>query len=136
MVILCDSEKVSRLEEQKITDIIGQLLGQKGAILCLKTPRWELVLHTRLRYGNISYEKQDVLHRKKEWEATGNFTRDLPTEWKSIANVELKIYRNAEGVVHAVVNQEGQTAEDLMKQATDLIGRFPPSGNKDVSDVD
>ena len=135
MVILYDSEKVSRLEEQKITDIIGQLLGQKGVIL-LKTPCRELVLHTRLGKGNISYEKQDVLHRKKEWEATGNFTRDLPTEWKSIANVELKIYRNAEGVVHAVVNQEGQTAEDLMKQATDLIGRFPPSGNKDVSDVD
>ena len=71
MVILCESEKVSRLEEQNITDIIGQHLGQKGVILCLKTPRGELVLHTRLRYGKISYEKNDVVHRKREWEATG-----------------------------------------------------------------
>lgn len=137
VVILCDSEKLSRVEEENVTDTIGQLLGQKGVILCLKTPRGELVLHTRLRYGNISYEKHDVLQRKKEWEATGYFTRDLQAEWKSFANVELKIYKNAEGVVHAVVNPEGQTAENLFKPASDLIGRFLPSGkNKDVLDVD
>ena len=108
MVILCASEKVSRLEEQKITHIIGQLLGQKGVILLkVKTPCVELVLHTRLRKGNISYEKQDVLHRKKEWEATGYLTRQLRAEWQSIANAELKVYQNAEGVVNIVVNSEG-----------------------------
>ena len=91
------------------------------------------MLHTRLRKGNISYEKQDVLHRKKEWEATGYFTRDLHAKWQSIANAELKVYQNAEGVVHTVVNSEGQTAENLMKQANDLIGHFFQSvNNEDV----
>ena len=91
------------------------------------------MLHTRLRKGNISYEKQDVLHRKKEWEATGYLTRDLRAKWQSIANAELKVYQNAEGVVHTVVNPEGQTAENLMKQASDLISHFFQSvNNEDV----
>ena len=132
MVILCDSEKLSRLEEENITDIIGQLLGQKGKILCLKTSRGELVLHTRLRYGKISYEGKDVVHRKKEWEATGYLTRDLHAKWESIADAELKIYQSTEGV-HTVVH----TAKDLMKQASDFISPFyPSSDNKDGLDLD
>ena len=136
MVILCESEKVSRLEEQNITDIIGQLLGQKGVILCLKTPRGELVLHTRLRYGKISYEKKDVVHRKKEWEATGYLTRDLHVKWESIADAELKIYQSAKGV-HTVVHHEGQTVKHLRKKASDFISTFfPSSDNKDDLDLD
>lgn len=129
MVILCESEKVSRLEEQNITDIIGQHLGQKGVILSLKTPRGELVLHTRLRYGKISYEKQDVVHRKKEWEATGYFTRDLHAKWKFIADAELKIYQSAKGV-HTVVH----TAKDLISDFVSTF--FPSSDNKDGLELD
>lgn len=137
MVILYDSEKVSPPEEQNIADIVGQLLGQKGVIVSLKTPRGELVLHTRLRYGNISYEKQDVLYRKKGWEATDYFKRALRAEWKSSANAELKIYENAGVVVNTVVNPKGQTAENLMKKAGDLVGYFFQSGNnKDDLEVD
>lgn len=129
MVILCDSEKLSRLEEENITDIIGQLLGQKGVILCLKTPRGELMLHTRLRYGKISYEEKDVVHRKKEWEATGYLTRDLHAKWEYIADAELKIYQSAKGV-HTVVH----TAKDLI---SDFISAFFPStDNKDGLDLD
>ena len=137
MVILCESEKVSRLEEQNITDIIGQHLGQKGVILSLKTPRGELVLHTRLRYGKISYEKNDVVHRKKEWEATGYLTRDLHAKWESIADAELMIYQSAKGV-HTVVHPEDQTVlKHLMKQASDFISTFfPSSDNKDGLDLD
>lgn len=136
MVILCESEKVSRLEEQNITDIIGQHLGEKGVILCLKTPRGELVLHTRLRYGTISYETNDVVHRTKEWEATGYLTRDLHAKWQSIADAELKIYQSAKGV-HTVVHPGGQTVKHLMKQASDFISTFfPSSDNKDGLDLD
>lgn len=136
VVILCDSEKLSRLEEENITDIIEQLLGQKGKILCLKTSRGELVLHTRLRYGKISYEKKDVVHRKKEWEATGYLTRDLHAKWESIADAELKIYQSTEGV-HTVVHPEGQTVRHLMKQASDFISTFfPSSDNKDDLGLD
>lgn len=136
MVILCDSEKVSREKEQNITDIIGQLLGQKGVILCLKTPRGELVLRTRLRNGKISSEKQDVLYRKKEWEAGDYLTQDLHAKWKCIADAQLEIYQNAEEV-RTVVHHKGQTTEYLMKQAGYLIGGLLRSNdNKDDLDVD
>ena len=137
MVILCDSEKVSREKEQNITDIIGQLLSQKGVILCLKTPRGELVLRTRLRYGKISYEIQAVLHRKKEWEAADHLTQGLHAKWKSTASAQLEIYQNAEGEVRTVVDPEGQTTEYLKKQVIDLIGSiFSSSNDKDGLDVD
>lgn len=137
MVILCDSEKVTRPEEQDITDIIEQLLGEKGVIFCLKTPRGELVLHTRLHYGKISYKEQDVRHRNKEWEATDYLKQDLQAKWESVADAELKIYQNAKGA-QTVVHSEGQTTKDLlMKKANDLFGRFlPGSNNKDDLDVD
>ena len=137
MVILCDSEKVTREREQNITDIIGQLLGQKGVILCLETLPKELVLCTRLRYGKISYETQDVLHRKKEWEPADCIKQDLHARWKSNANAQLEIYQNAEGEVRTVVDPEGQTTEYLMKQASYLLGGLLRSNNnKDDLDVD
>ena len=36
MIILCDTDEVSRDEEQAITEAIGDLLGEKGQVLCLK----------------------------------------------------------------------------------------------------
>ncbi|XP_068686253.1 uncharacterized protein [Montipora foliosa] len=98
----------------------GDLLGGQGVVLCLKNPSQsagadvsrsqscpsnkrpavipekdlKLLLHTRLRHGRISYDKNDVKHREKEWEAPEGMKRDLYKDWNTTVNAEIKIYRN------------------------------------------
>ena len=66
----------------------------------------ELILHTRLRHGRISYDQNDVKVRQNEWTAPQQMTEDLFKKFQSITNAELQVYREIEtGMVTIVVNK-------------------------------
>ena len=51
------------------------------------------MLKTRLRYGKISHEKEDVKYRMERWKAPVEMERDLLQKWRLTANAELVIYQ-------------------------------------------
>ena len=133
VIILCDTNEVLPDEEQKITENILKLLGEQGVVLCLKNlsqsagadvsgsqscpsnkspaaipeKDLKLLLHTRLRHGKISYDKNDVQHREKEWEAPVGMKRGLYEDWNTTENAEIKIYRNTRnGEIKINVNNQ------------------------------
>ena len=133
VIILCDTNEVLPDEEQEITENIWNLLGEQGVVLCLKNlsqtagadvsgsqscpsnkspaaiPERDLklLLHTRLRQGKISYDKNDVKHREKEWKAPEGMKLGLYKDWKTTVNAEIKIYRNTRnGEIQINVNPE------------------------------
>ena len=53
----------------------------------------ELILHTRLRYGKISYDHNDVKVRLEGWLAPQKMADNLFKEFQSIASAELAVYR-------------------------------------------
>ena len=54
--------------------------------------RDQLVLETRLRYGIISYEEEDVKYRLGSWKAPVEIKGKLLQKWQYTANAELLIY--------------------------------------------
>ena len=133
VIILCDTNEVLPDEEQKITENILKLLGEQGVVLCLKNlsqsagavdsgsqscpsnkspaaipeKDLKLLLHTRLRHGKISYDKNDVQHREKEWEAPVGMKKGLYEDWNTTVNAEIKIYRNTRnGEIKINVNHQ------------------------------
>ncbi|XP_068686764.1 uncharacterized protein [Montipora foliosa] len=133
VIILCDTNEVLPDEEQKITENILKLLGEQGVVLCLKNlsqsagadvsgsqscpsnkspaaipeKDLKLLLHTRLRHGKISYDKNDVKHREKEWEAPEGMKKGLYEDWNTTVNAEIKIYRNTRnGEIKIHVNHQ------------------------------
>lgn len=76
-----------------------------------------LVFKTRLRRGRISYDKNDVEVKMKEWKVPQKMADDLFEKWQSTDNAELKIYReNSTGDERTVVTEDLETKVSRLEE--------------------
>ena len=92
--------------------------------------RDQLVLETRLRYGKISYEEEDVKYRMERWEVPEEIERNLLQKWRSTANAELLIYQEKITGNHVTEVTEdkhwGESIAGTFQNATSTArGSFP-----------
>ncbi len=62
-----------------------------------------MLLSTRMRYGKISYEVEDVENWDQRWQPSERTVRDLGQDWKSVAVAKVLFITNASGGVFCKV---------------------------------
>ena len=88
-----------------------------------------LLLKTRLRHGNISYDEKDVKERKEGWTAPQKMADELLVRWQSTINAELSISRNTKTGDHHIVMKDGENyAVNIVKGTWQSITSRLPSG--------
>ncbi|XP_078380102.1 uncharacterized protein LOC144663042 isoform X1 [Oculina patagonica] len=66
-------------------------------------PEGTVLLSTRMRYGKISYEVEDVENWDQRWQPSERTVRDLGQDWKSVAVAKVLFITNASGGVFCKV---------------------------------
>ena len=104
-----------------------------------------LLLKTRLRHGEISYDEQDVDVRVEGWTAPQKMADQLLVRWRSTIDAELRIYQNTktgdhEIVVNKATSQMVDTVTGTLQSVTSrlpsLFGRGNTSPPKDSPGLD
>ena len=102
-----------------------------------------LVLKTRLRYGEISYQDKDVEMISEGWAPPQEIVDNLLKQWRSTSDAELLIYRDNEtGNDRVVVKEDSKITQltETLKDVKDTFqnkaksGCFAFIGKKDASD--
>lgn len=62
-------------------------------------PEGTVLLSTHMRYGQISYDRQDVENWDQRWQPPERTVRDLERDWKSVAVAKVLFITNASGGV-------------------------------------
>lgn len=67
-------------------------------------PAGTVLLETRMRYGEISYQETDVVTREDEWKPPDECEADLMARYRSSAEAKVKFLSKGNGDIHFVVN--------------------------------
>ena len=62
-----------------------------------------MLLKTRLRYGKISSEENDVVEWEQGWQPSEMVVLDLEEKWKLVPDAEVQFTADGDGLVNCVI---------------------------------
>lgn len=69
-------------------------------------PEGTVLLKTKLRYGKLSYKKDDLVTRYKTWNPSEGIVESLRREHASVAEAQVKIEFRNNAIVQTVVQSQ------------------------------